>query len=329
MVELKRNVTRMRGRGIPGISFENVETKLGIANLYSDKKDIYEYLALILLRFEFEPEDMIFICNYNKEDNSFDCVRDNVLVCRIRIDKNNREIVVSKYNEEYGYRCVSEERSELGMIIILDRYITKYADGMVYTRYFSRDYAKFVVDGFGYRLELELDKPEEIKLRLFDEGGKYAKYRLDDEMNIVEYLIDYALNQDITHVYNVLSVNYLDDVRKYPNFYLRKYTTNGEDKLVDLVHLKNGELEKFGMTDFDMTVFLDKDNNWSYEVSKCDTVPVDFSMFSSDGKVSCSFSFDEEDTSIKKYMNNQFDSEVKSAIDEVRDVKRLVRRWFY
>ena len=28
MVELKRNVTRMRGRGIPGISFENEETKL-------------------------------------------------------------------------------------------------------------------------------------------------------------------------------------------------------------------------------------------------------------------------------------------------------------
>ena len=47
MVELKRNVTRMRGRGIPGISFENEETKLGITNLYSDKKeDVLFFLKL-------------------------------------------------------------------------------------------------------------------------------------------------------------------------------------------------------------------------------------------------------------------------------------------
>ena len=82
------------------------------------------------------------------------------------------------------------------------------------------------------------------------------------------------------------------------------------------------------MTNFGMTVFLDKDNNWSYEVSKCDTVPVDFSMSSCDGKVSCSFSFDEEDNSIKKYINNEFDLEVETAIDEVRDIKRLVRTIF-
>ena len=327
MVDLKSNVTRMRGRGIPGISFENEETKLGIANLYSDN-DIYEYLALILLRFEFEPEDMIFICNYNKEDNSFDCVRDNVLVCRLCIDKDNNEIIVSKYNEEYGYKCIDEERSELGMIIMLDRYVYMCPDGTVYTRYYSRDYAKFVVEDCGYRLELQVDKPKDIKLDLFDEDGKYAKYRLDNEIHIMEYLMEYAIYQDITNVYKSLSIHYLDDVSIYPNFYLRKYKTGKNEKLVDLVHLKNGELEKFGMTDFDMTIFLDKDNNWSYEVSKCDAVPVDFSMSSCDGRVSCSFSFVDKDTNINKYIGEQFDSEVDSAMEDVRDIKRLVRTIF-
>ena len=212
MVELKRNVTRMRGRGIPGISFENEETKLGIANLYSDKQDIYEYLALILLRFEFEPEDMIFICNYDKEDNSFDCVRDNEFVCRLYIDKDNNEIIVSNYNEERGYKCIVEEKSELGMIIMLDRYVYMWQDGTVYTRYFSRDYAKFVVEDCEYRLELEIDKPEDIKLRLFDEDGKYAKYRLDNELAVEEYLTGSAMYGDFINVYNVLSLHFLDDV---------------------------------------------------------------------------------------------------------------------
>ena len=328
MVELKRNVTRMRGRGIPGISFENEETKLGIANLYSDKEDIYEYLALILLRFEFEPEDMIFICNYNKEDNSFDCVRDKEFVCRLRIDKDNNEIIVSKYNEERGYKCIIEERAEIGMIIMLDRYIYMCQDGTVYARYFSRDYAKFVVEDCGYRLELQIDRPKYIKLDLFDEDGKYAKYRLDNETYIMEYLMEYALYQDITNVYNTLSIHYLDDVSRYPNFYLRKYKIGKNEKLVDLVHLKNGELEKFGMTDYGMTVFLDKDNNWTYKVSKDDAVPVDFSMSSCDGKVSRSFSFDEKDTSVKEYIDNEIDSEVETALDEVRDIKKLTRRMF-
>ena len=328
MVELKRNVTRMRGRGIPGISFENEETKLGIANLYSDKQDIYEYLALILLRFEFEPEDMIFICNYDKEDNSFDCVRNKEFVCRLYIDKDNNEIVQSKYNEEYGYKCIPEERSELGMIMSLYRYVCKYADGTVFTRYLSRDSAKFVVEVCEYRLELEVDKPLYIKLRLFDEDGKYAKYRLFNEEELVKYLSSSAMDKQIIDVYKDLFQYYLDDVSKYPNFHLREYILGEEEKLTDLIHLKNGELEKFGMTDYGMTVFLDKDNNWTYEVSKDDAVPVDFSMSSCDGRVSCSFSFDEEDTSIKKYMNNEFNSEVETALDEVRDIKRLVRTMF-
>lgn len=329
MVELKRNVTRMRGRGIPGISFFDEETKLGITNLYADKKDIYEYLALILLRFDFESEDMIYICNYNKDDNSFDCVKDNVLVCRLRIDKENNEIVVNKYNVDYIYRCLYQENTELGMIIYFDRYVSKYADGTYFSRYLSRDNAKFIIGYDDYRLELEVDKPKDVRLSLFDENGRYANYLLNNEIELIEYLTEFAIDEDIAVIYNKLVQNYLGDVNKYPNLYLRKYTTNGEDKLIDLVYLKNGELEKFGMTNFGMTVFLDKDDNWSYDVSKCDTVPVDFTLSSNDGKISCSFSFDEKDTSINRYLDNQFDSEVSCAMDEVKSVKKLVRTMFY
>lgn len=325
MVDLKRNVARMYGRDIPKLYFENDETELAIANLYSDKKDIYRYFALVLLRLDFKSDDSILICNYDKENNSFDCIRNNKKDCRLYIDKDNSEIIVSRNNMEYGYKCVEQEHSELGMIIVLDRYIFNYKGGMSFLRYLSRDMAKFVVKYNDYRLEFEVDRPDDIQLGLFDENGKRSKYLLDNEGEIIEYLTEYAIDDDIVDIYKKLSFGYLSDVSRFPNLYLRKYY---DDELIDLVHLKNGELEKFGITDFGMTIFLDKDNNWSYEVSKDDAVPVDFSITSCNGKVSCSFSFDEKDTDIKDYINGEFDSEIDSAMDEVKDVKKLVRTMF-
>ena len=226
---------------------------------------------------------------------------------------------------EYGYKCIEQENSELGMIIVLDRYVFNYKDGMSFFRYFSRDMAKFVVQFDDYKLEFEVDRPDDIQLGLFDENGKRSKYLLDNEGEIIEYLTEYAIDEDIVVIYKKISERYLSDVSRFPNLYLRKYYN---DKLIDLVHLKNGKLEKFGITNYSMTVFLDKDNNWSYDASKCDTIPVDLIVSSNEGKVSCSFSFDEKDTNIKKYIDNQFDSEIDTAFEEVKDVKKLVRTMF-
>lgn len=328
MVDSEKVTVGMYYRGIPRIMFQNVEVKMCITHLFEINRDIYEYLGLLLLRLDYEPEDNILVYNYNKEDNSFMCSVNNMNERKIIIDKEKKEIVVIEHNYGYVYDCVPEERSELGIIISLGRYCIKYADGVIFTRYLSRDNAKFEVVVCDIKLELELDKPIDVKLRLFNENGKYAKYKLDKEEDVIEYLSKEAINKNLIDIYKDLSEIYLDDVSKYPNLLLKLSSMGEEEKVTDLIHLRNGKFEKFGITDYGMTIFVDKDDNWSYEIPKDESLPLNFSISSQKGKVNCMFSFDEEEYDIYKYMDSVINSDIDIAMDEVVKTRRMVKELF-
>lgn len=334
MVDLKRNSVRMYDRGIPKVKFESVETELAISNLFETDRNIYEYFGLVLLRLGYRPEDDILIYNYDKDYNFFMCTANKNNTCQMWIDKVNHEIVLSKFNYVYGYECVPEERSEIGMKISLGRYIIRYEDGVTLTRYLSRDKAKFVVSVCDSILELELDRPNDVELKLFDENGRYAKYKLSKEDELIEYLSKEAIDKSLVDIYKDLCERYLGDVSRYPDFSLKQsvITEEGKEMVTDLIHLKNGKLENFGETDhnkmLDMTVFVDKDDNWSLYWPKCETVPVDFSMTSNDGIVTCTFSVDDEKYYIGDYIKDMINSDVKNATYEVVKTRRRVREIF-
>lgn len=328
---VERNSVRMYDRGIPKVKFDSVETELAISNLFKTDRYIYEYFGLVLLRLGYTPNDDILIYNYDRDCNFFMCTANKNNTCQMWIDNDHHEIVVSKFNYVYGYECVPLERSEIGMIISLGRYVIKYADGVTLTRYLSRDRAKFIISVCDNILELVIDRPNDVLLKLFDEDGKYAKYRLNKEEQLIEYLSKSAINKNLVDIYIYLCENYIDDINKYPNFSLKKIIIdeNGKEKVTNLIHLKNGKLEKYGETNsLSGTIFVDKDDNWSYDIESESLLPVDFHISSQNGKMSCSFEFNEEEYDVYRYMQCAMNLDIDTAMEEVIKTRRKVKTIF-
>lgn len=327
MVELKNEKTIMYGKGIPKVKFENTHTRMAISNMFQTDRNIYEYLGLVLLRLGYQSEDEILIHSYNKNSNYFMCTANKNNTCRMLIDKDNSEIIVEKHNYVYGYECIPEDRNEIGMKISLGRYVIKYADGVTITRYLSRDNAKYVVEVCDNKIELELDRPSDLELRMFDENGRYAKYELENEGQLIEYLTTIGPTKNIIELYQDLH-GYLDNIDRYPNFCLKTFVNcYGDYVPTNLIQLKNGEFEQFEITEFNTTIFIDRYNNWSYK-NLFKGGGIDFSMSSQDGKVDCGFTFNREDYHIYESLSYIIDLDVNRAIDKVSNVKRRVRTLF-
>lgn len=334
MFDLKNNSVKRFDMTIPSVNFENENIILELGQLCNTDKNMYYYMGLVLLRLGFDPEDSVLLSNYDKENYSFDCVVNDECCYKIRIDKSSSEIVMNTLNSEFGYVCEEQSFSEIGMRISLGRYSINYPNGVKFTRYLSRQDMKFKVELSGCILELELSRPKGLELPLFIDGI-YAKYKLDNEEDLVEYITGLDTNISLVDIYKKLYESYIGDISKYPRFMLRKSKKiNGELKATDLILLKDGKLEQIGVTHYDRTVFLDKDDNWSYEIPMEGSLPVDFSMSFQDGKKTCTFSFfeDEEFSSdcidMMDYIKNGIRDDVRIAMDEVTYVRRKVLEIF-
>jgi len=320
-------------KSIPLVSFYSTDDRMDISNLFDTKRDINEYLGLILLRLRFKAEDKIFIYNYDRIKYSFDCFVNDKDYYKIRFEniKSNKDfmkIVMNRFNTEFVYECIPEERTELGMKISLGEYSVTYPDGKRFVRSLSSDMAMFRVEIVGCVFELELQKPNDIELPLFDDNGRYSKYRLNNEEKIFEYLGSLNKYVSIIDIYKKLIDNYLDDLSIYPKFSLKIFRVNeGDLSVTDLINLKDGELENFGMTVEGKTIFLDRNGDWSFEVTKDEAVPVCFSMSHSNGNINCSFS-SSVDFDIDDYTRSCLKYDVNLAQREIIKIKRRVRTLF-
>ena len=331
MLDVKSMTEKKYDRSIPKISFENEGIILELLDLIKNDMSIYQYMGLLLLNLGFETEDNIFLCNYDKKDNSFDCMLNNNERYRIKFNFDNNQIDVTIHNNVYGYECEKIERSELGMRVSLGSYTYEYDDGMKFTRVLSRYKAKFIVSLCGYIMELELEKPDDVILPMYDDKGCYAKYRLENEDILTKYLCSFVVfDNSIIDIYKKLCEVYIDDVSRYPDFSLKMSTPDedGNLKIIDLIHLKYGELEEIAVTKDERTIFLDKYNNWSFEAPAEDLLPVNFSMTSKNGKVSCVFSAMEDYDLARQYLPDGLENDMDIANEEVIKIRRKVKEVF-
>lgn len=326
---LKENVVKKYDRSVPEVDFDNDDMIWQLVGLIGEDKNIYNYIGLLLLRLGFRPEEKILLYNYNKNDYTCDCDLNNEYCCKIKFDLMNNKIAVIGYDEIYEYDCEPSALSEVGMMISLGNYSYRYNDGLIFTRYLSRQGAKFIFSRNNYVIELALQKPDDIKLPLF-ENGIYAKYKLDGEEELVKYLSAVKIfDETIEDIYRKLSEVYLYDVSKYPEFSLKKSEVleKGETRVTDLIVLRNGKLIKFGMTDAGKSVFLDQDDDWLYEMPIESNIPVKFSLSSQQDKITCIFSMTKE-YNLKEYINQTLKVDINTAMEGVVDVKRRVRKLF-
>lgn len=330
MLNLNNNCVRKYDRTVPNVEFDSNDSELELSKIFNVNINFNYYFGLVLLRLGIEPEDRIMISNYEKNDCSFDCIINNIGSCRIRIERNsnNMEIIVNRDNLELGYVCEKSEVSEVGMRISLGRYIFRYPDGSIFTRYLSRKNAKFVIWQDDSILELELERPTDIELPLYDDNGCYAKYRIDNEQDIIEYLLSLDCNNELENVYFEINRMYITDISMYPYFVLRRYKKNKDDifKIVDLISFKNGNLDKFGKTFDENYIYVDSKDNWSFEIPSKGTFPVDFSISKQDGRVICSFSCNEE-CNVESYMNKVLASDIETAYEAKLKIRKLFKKY--
>jgi len=301
-----------------------------LASLIDVDMNVYQYFGLLFLRLGFETEDNLLLLNYCKDDNSFDCILNKdgrYGNYRIQFKKQDNQIIMCHNNVIYGYDCDELSCSELGMKISLGSYTYEYADGMKFTRYLSTKKAKFEVSICDIVIELEFRKPDDIILPMFDEHGVYAKYRIDCEEDLVKYMTSLEIfNKSIIDIYNELCKNYLGDTCRYPEFILR-ISELEQNKIINLIHLKYGILEKVCITNDKARVFLDKDDNSFVELLSKREYPFKFCMTYQDGIETYSFS-PIGDMKIKNYTNHGIGSDIDSAYEELLDVNIKVRKLF-
>lgn len=295
-------------------------------------KSVNEYVGLVLLRLGFNSDDRIELRDrcYKSGVMTVCCVVNDIEYYEIRFvnvgnSKLNTEIVLVNYNEEYTYECVPYRLSEIGMRMFKTKELEMYADGVTYVRELSNDRVKINLYYDDYALELDVVKPKNVDLPLYDCNWEFSRYRLDDEMKLKSYLLDFfpiIIRGDIVGVYkDIVKLSFNNDVSRYPEFVLKFSFC---DKITDMVHLRYGDLERFGVTllRMDRALFINRDGSFSYEINDRDNL-FNINMNVMDDKTIYNISIsNDSDVSM---VGDIIQDDIFRVKSEIGNIKKLVR----
>jgi len=332
-------------RTVPVVSFDTKELEgfmydFMMENINGNRfvnidKSVNEYVGLVLLRLGFKSDDRIELRDrcYKNGVMSVCCVVNDQEYYEIRFinvenGKLNTEIVLVDYNEEHTYECVPYGLSEIGIRMFKIKELEMYADGVSYVRELSNDrvYVNLCYDD--YKLELEVVKPKDVDLSLYDSDWGYSRYRLDNEIGVKNYLLDFfpiIISGDIVSVYKeILRLSFNDGVGRYPEFVLRFSFC---DKVTDLIHLRYGELEKFGVTllRMDRALFINRDGSFDYEINDRDNM-FNINMNVMDDKTIYNISISND--SDASMIGDIIQDDISSIKSEIGNIKKLVKDTF-
>jgi len=334
-VEFRRSSIKNNDRTIPVVIFNDCDDlKFLIRDWLGNEKTVSENMGLLMFKLGIlsDSNDIVQIYNFNKSDCSFKCSVNNKDIYNIRFKclnmiGFNTLIEVSYLSTKNNYECIPIDGIELGMRVIQKEH-SVYQNGVCYTRSLSRNETVFTIRRKHYVLEFGVSKPNDVIVPLFGDDGYYAKYELDNESELVKYLTELNFTESIVDIYKEICRISLGDVIKYPRVFIKVYIDNFKSqRITNLIHLENGQLEKFGMSidGTDRIVFVDKDDNWVYEMYSDDSY-VKISSDVDGNKTDCNLSFSSGKyvSTIQKLMSDN----MKNAREDIESVKVRVRSLF-
>lgn len=337
MEVLSKSYLKKSGRSIPTVILNDCnDLELMINSWFGQEISSWRVIGLLMYKLQIlnDKDSVVEIYNYDKESNTFCCIVDKVKIYEIKFNNVNvkginPEIEVRLLNKKEVFECIDTIGVELGMIV-QKRSQSVYRDGICYTRYLSRDNAKYVFDNGKYLLELDVYKPEDKVIPLFDELGYYDKYKLDNEDDLVKYMEGLEYPVSIIDIYkDICNITLLDDVSKYPRIILRvvEKNFNNEDKVINLIHLENGNLIEFGMqiVGTDRIVFIDRDGKWSYENNINDSL---VRISSSDNYNNITYYIDAKYNVSLSKIKAMFEDNIDNAYKDIDNTKVLVKKLF-
>lgn len=292
-------------------------------------------LELIFYKLGYKPEDNIliesihFLRDKDGEDGhqyivkfSINEVEEGKIIIQYRDYCDMYPMIITdKDNVKTGYniKIYDREKDDIRLNLVFTEKV--YSDSVRYRRDYSYASSIFEIFNSDYNLKLEICRPSSTDMKL--EG----KYILDNEEELVKYLLSLSFPIGIDEVYRNLSSEYLGDISKYTSFKLEvnKYNwSKFKYEMTDLIDLYKGRWEKFGMTEYGQTIMLDKDGNWSYRLLETDSL-VNFSMNRNDGSASYTV---KTNSKINADNCTFAQDNISFAENEVDSVKKLVRMMF-
>ena len=296
---------------------------------------VNEYVGMVLLRLGFNSGDKVELRDVSFDNNvrTVCCVVNGIGYYEMKFinvlnSRFNTEITLINYNEEYTYKCVPYRLSGIGIRLFKTKELEMYADGVTYVRELCDNKVKLNLYYDDYELELYVEKPKDLELPLYDSNWEYARYRLDNEMRVKCYLLDFfpiIMSGDIVNVYKeIVKLSLGNDVSKYPEIVLKFSYCN---KVTDLIYLKYGELERFGVTllRMDRSLFINRDGSFDYEFNDMENM-FSVNMNVSDDKIIYNIAIDKNsDVSLISDIIQDDTYNIKS---EIGNIKKLVRTMF-
>lgn len=324
-------------RTVPIVNFDSKDLELYMYDFMFENMNrsmnVNEYLGLVMLRLGFKPEDKIKLRNFDREkkEDYFQCRVNgydgyDIKFLNVGNVKKHTQIILTYFDNEITYECFPLGLSEVGVRIIPVREELKYADGVTYTRELDRERVKIIVSYDTYKLQVDVTKPNYLELPMYDSNGEYLRYRLNNEEKVFEYLNNFLpilAKGDIVSVYKkICEISLGEDISIYPEILLK---FSYEDKVTDLIHLKNGELERFGVTLLKLgrTLFLNKDGSFTYEINDVDNLFNIVMTVNNDGKTNYNIEINEDSNieMIGELIKEDTDTVKKNVVN----IRKLVR----
>lgn len=261
-----------QGFGNSGVTFymhlgaEELMKKLNISP--KEMKEIETEFGFLLKLVGIEETEVCTLNQFDRDNFSFHCHFNSGSDATISLRWGSfmdspPKFIINYQNESkiYSYWKDSTKKIEL----TLESYSTKNEkNGTSCFRYLSPYTAYFTIQNKEYTFSVEIGNPTPSKTY------SNKAFKLKNEEELREYLLDLSFPFEINEVYKKICEISIDSVHKYPRFKLEveKKLDEKNKKTTDKLSLAYGQLERFIIVRNGKTISIDSNGNWSYDSEK-------------------------------------------------------------
>ena len=246
VIKMNKLINKIKGllkgknKDLPQVNLVNdYQLKQRLTNSFIIDDSVDECLASILSELGVKSDEKVIIKNFqefSKEEKGkgyyIDCYKNNKYLFKLGFNfedffsETPKLIVIYPYidiKEEYEiYNRSSKKETKITLEEI--SYEQNYLDKMKYYREYSPDSTKYIISKGENELVLSIEKPYNQNIQK-DEKGRDIKYELDNEVELVNYLVELKFPITIEDVYKkICEISLGDNISNYPYIYL--YVTN-------------------------------------------------------------------------------------------------------
>ena len=264
---------------------------------------IKKAFAAVLANSQLKDIKSFTLNNYNKKNNKFDLLIDDIIIASISLDKNSK-ISIDIKNEKRIYDYLLNFNN---YDLKLENYVIyncNNGNSLYHPLTSCSAYYALKSELFNIHIVVECPDAEFVKDKVFS---------LKNNNELEKYLINLVPSISVDKLYSSLKEIAIADIYKYPTI---KIIIEKENKITDQILLKHGNVAKLRMTKNNKTISLEE-NGWIYETENV-----------SISKKDSQYDLNLRSISSKQVDNISISEQLNEACEDVEYVKSLTRDLF-